>query len=235
MSRSVLLGKIRHACRLSAGSISEELTLPTQLPDFPHYEDPIATFREELELIGGVFLDGRGESQLKQALATVLEQTQTTEIYWEGKDIFRKHHIPYTLRNREAFQQGDLVNSSHFHAQVKLPLILNSRPYQRQSLGQVQLSASSAFGAVAETASIIHQVESGTGRLLSVLPPAHIVLLAEKDLLMNHRQLFESYRFGEYGSATTLISGPSRTADIEKTLVLGVHGPQHWHVILTAP
>lgn len=234
MSRSVLLAKIRRASRSPEGVDPEGPSLPTELPEFPHSEDRIATFREELERVEGVFLDGRGDGQLRASLAAVLEQTGTAEVYWEGRELFEKHDIPYTLRNPEAFGRGDLVYSFHFRAQLKFPVILNSKRYERQSLARVQLSISSARHGVAETGSIVHQVGWGTGRLLSVLPPSHVVLLAESDLLVNHRQLFESLRFRELGSAATLVTGPSRTADIEKTLVLGVHGPQHWFVILTA-
>ena len=51
-SRSVMLDRIRRAC---AGADAGEL--PSQLPDFPHYSDPVAQFRQEFEAVGGVFLE----------------------------------------------------------------------------------------------------------------------------------------------------------------------------------
>ncbi len=49
-----MLHKIRQAC---AGS--DAVALPAEMPDFPHYADPVEKFRQELERVGGVFLDGR--------------------------------------------------------------------------------------------------------------------------------------------------------------------------------
>lgn len=236
MSRTVLLQKIRHACRQSGNTTDtvEIAELPAELPGFPAYEDPVAQFREQLEQVDGVFLDGRGEARLAEALAAVLAPTGATEIFWEGEDIFEKHGLPHRLRNPQAFQQNHLVHSFHFRGQVKFPLVLHSKPYRRQTLASLALSVSSARYGIAETGTIVHQVGPGKGRLLSVLPPAHAVLLSEHDLLMNHAQFFEVLDWAETGSAVTMITGPSRTADIEKTLVIGVHGPQRWYVILTA-
>ena len=232
MSRSVLLEKIRRACRLAAPSASPP-ALPSQLPDFPRWEDSVATFSQELEKVGGVFLDARKEGQLAVALSTILEQTGSTEIYWEDRETFQKHGLPYSLRDPEAFAQGHLVYSFHFGGNIKFPLILNSKLRERKNLARLTLSISSALYGIAETGSVVHQVATGKGRLLSVLPRAHGVLLSEQNLLSNQKELFSNFRFQEGGSALTIITGPSRTADIEKTLVLGVHGPQYWYVILT--
>ena len=233
MSRSVLLEKIRHACKLGAPSASPLAPLPSQLPDFPRWEDPVATFSQELEKAGGVFLDARKEGQLAVALSTMLEQTGSTEIYWEDREIFEKHDLPYSLRDPEAFEQGHLVYSFHFGGSIKFPLILNSKSREGENLARVTLSASSALYGIAETGSVVHEVAAGRGRLLSVLPRAHVMLLSEQDLLSNQKELFSKLRLQEEGSAVTIITGPSRTADIEKTLILGVHGPQYWYVILT--
>jgi len=228
VSRSVMLQKIRRAC---VGADSAEL--PTELPEFPHYSDPVAKFRQELEKVGGVFLDGRRSEELSTALSIVLKQSDSTEIYWEGEELFQKHGLSFTLRNPEAFAKGSLLYSFHFRHQVQFPIILNSKPGERRDLARISLSASGARFGIAETGTIVHQVTAGTGRLLSLLPAAHLVLLSEQDLLMNHSVFFRSTSPGDYGSAMTLVTGPSRTADIEKTLVIGVHGPKRLFVILT--
>ncbi len=229
MSRSVMLKRIRSICALS-----ESIPLPSRLPDFPTYEDPVDHFRRQLEMVDGHFWDGRCRKQLTEALAGLLEKTKTREIYWEQEAIFRKHDLPYRLRNPQAFADGLLVYSLHFQGQVQLPLVLHSKPYKRETLAAIELSASSAAFGLAETGTVGQQVRSGTGRLLSVLPPQHVTLLSETDLLANHRDFFAQAQLGETGSLLSFITGPSRTADIEKTLVVGVHGPQRWDVILTS-
>ncbi len=75
---------------------------------------------------------------------------------------------------------------------------------------------------------------SESGRLASLLPPHHIVVARRTDVVPRLDDLMESISFGtnRERSSFILISGPSRTADIEKRLVLGVHGPLSLTVIL---
>ena len=207
--------KIRLAC---AGGNSVEL--PAEMPDFPHYSDPVEKFRQELERVSGVFLDGRSSEELAGALGLVLKESASTEIYWEGEDLFQRHGISFTLRDSEAFAKGSLLYSFHFRHQVRFPIILNSKPAERSNLARISLSASGARFGIAETGTVVHEVKAGRGRLLSLLPPAHLVFLSERDLLMNQAMLFLSTPPGQ-GSALTLVTGPSRTADIEGTLVVG--------------
>jgi L-lactate dehydrogenase complex protein LldG len=70
-------------------------------------------------------------------------------------------------------------------------------------------------------------------RTASLLPPIHVAILRPEQILRGLDDLFALLATGdELSSAVTLITGPSRTADIELTLVVGVHGPQQLHVIL---
>jgi L-lactate dehydrogenase complex protein LldG len=72
----------------------------------------------------------------------------------------------------------------------------------------------------------------GTGRPLSVslLPEIHIALLHEKDVFENLRQALAHVDIMG-APAAILITGPSRTADIEMTLTIGVHGPGELFVL----
>ncbi|HKP13943.1 MAG TPA: lactate utilization protein [Blastocatellia bacterium] len=70
-------------------------------------------------------------------------------------------------------------------------------------------------------------------RTASLLPPVHIAILRPEQILRGLDDLFALLPAGgDLSSAVTLITGPSRTADIELTLVVGVHGPQQLHVVL---
>jgi L-lactate dehydrogenase complex protein LldG len=76
----------------------------------------------------------------------------------------------------------------------------------------------------------------GQARSISLLPPVHIAVVKPEQLLSGLSDLFPLLRGEAEGrdlsSAITFITGPSRTADIELTLVVGVHGPQQLHVVL---
>ena len=88
---------------------------------------------------------------------------------------------------------------------------------------------------VAQTGSIVLTARSAGGRTLSVLPPHHIVIAREKQLLPDLPAAFgllqKTYR-DNYPSLITFITGPSRTGDIERILVLGAHGPRFLTIFL---
>lgn len=88
-----------------------------------------------------------------------------------------------------------------------------------------------AIAGVAETGSLV--VASGSGRPLtaSLLPPLHIAVLNANEMLPNLEQALALPAL-QKAAAAVLISGPSRTADIEMTLTIGVHGPGELLVIL---
>jgi L-lactate dehydrogenase complex protein LldG len=88
---------------------------------------------------------------------------------------------------------------------------------------------------VAHTGSILVSSAQKGGRRMFVYPPIHVVL-AKRSQLTEYLENAYSNLTRKYGkelpSHIALISGPSRTADIEKTLVLGAHGPRELHVFL---
>jgi L-lactate dehydrogenase complex protein LldF len=91
-----------------------------------------------------------------------------------------------------------------------------------------------AYG-MADTGTVVVCSGPAGGRVESLLPPLHIALLRADDLLPGLAELLPALaadcRF-ERSSAVTFITGPSRTADIELTLTIGVHGPKQLFVIV---
>lgn len=79
--------------------------------------------------------------------------------------------------------------------------------------------------AVAETGSLVIRHRPEHGRLLSLVPFVHVAVVQPKNMLADTIDLFETLSREGTGSGTTLISGPSKTADIEMNTVTGVHGP----------
>ena len=86
---------------------------------------------------------------------------------------------------------------------------------------------------IARTGSIVLRNTTAGGRRLSVLPPLHIVLARQSQLVpsLDHA-LQEIQNDGEDWSYAAIITGPSRTADIQKNIVLGAHGPKRLAVVL---
>ena len=90
---------------------------------------------------------------------------------------------------------------------------------------------SSADAALAETGSLVVSSGPGRSRLATLLPPVHIALVPVSRLTAD---LFTwtAARQGSQPANQTIISGPSKTADIEQTMAIGVHGPKRFVVIL---
>lgn len=82
---------------------------------------------------------------------------------------------------------------------------------------------------VAQTGSVVVTSRSAGGRALSVLPPHHVVLARRDQIVGGLPEVFAllKSRYGQaYPSMISFITGPSRTGDIERILVLGAHGPK---------
>ncbi len=90
---------------------------------------------------------------------------------------------------------------------------------------------SSADAALAETGTVVISSGPGRSRLATLLPPVHIALVPTT-CLTTDIFTWTAARQGALPSALTLITGPSKTADIEQTLAIGVHGPKRFMVIL---
>jgi L-lactate dehydrogenase complex protein LldG len=88
--------------------------------------------------------------------------------------------------------------------------------------------------ALADSGTLCLLAKKNQPRTASLLPPIHIAVLQPRQIIRGLDDLFALLPADsrELSSAVTLITGPSRTADIELTLVVGVHGPQQLHVIL---
>jgi L-lactate dehydrogenase complex protein LldG len=87
--------------------------------------------------------------------------------------------------------------------------------------------------ALAATGTLATLASDEEQRLVSLLPPAHIVVLPASRILVNLDELFARVPLpADVTSALVFITGPSRTADIEQILVRGVHGPGEIHAVI---
>jgi L-lactate dehydrogenase complex protein LldG len=92
-----------------------------------------------------------------------------------------------------------------------------------------------AQAAIAETGTLVLEAEAERHRLVSLLPPVHIAIVYSRDIVWTIGDALSQLHGNEpeqMSRAITFITGPSRTADIELTLTVGVHGPKELHVIV---
>lgn len=94
------------------------------------------------------------------------------------------------------------------------------------------VSVTPAFAGVAETGTLVllSGPDSPTG--LNFLPDTHIVVLAAVDVAGVYEDVWDWLRGAPLPRSVNLISGPSRTGDIEQTIQLGAHGPRRLHILL---
>lgn len=98
------------------------------------------------------------------------------------------------------------------------------------------VTLSRAFTAAAETGTLFLTSGPDNPTTLNFLPDTHIAILRTGDIVGSYEEAWNRLR-AEYGEGNmprtvNLISGPSRTADIEQIIVMGAHGPRRLHVIL---
>jgi len=105
--------------------------------------------------------------------------------------------------------------------------------------GSDSASISRAFGGVAETGTLVFLSGPENPTTLNFVPPIHIAVIAATDIDGDYEAVWARLRaqFGPESAdfmprTVNWITGPSRTADIEQTLLLGAHGPQQLHIII---
>lgn len=117
---------------------------------------------------------------------------------------------------------GDELNEEVTNAGIE---IINS---QESFIADCEAGVTLCESMVARTGSILVSSALGGGRRLSIYPPIHIVVGYTSQIVPEIGDALEKIKntYPEVPSLISLTTGPSRTADIEKTLVLGAHGPK---------
>jgi len=100
--------------------------------------------------------------------------------------------------------------------------------------GEHESAVTPCAAAVAETGSLVMLSGPQTPTTLNLLPDNHIVIVNRSQVLRNFEDVWQQLRESDatLPRAVNLITGPSRTADIEQTMQLGAHGPRRVHIIL---
>jgi L-lactate dehydrogenase complex protein LldG len=151
--------------------------------------------------------------------------------------------VPTTAAVPDAI--AEYLRGRNLPAKVRMgdDALLEALPWQRTqierekgpSTGHDPVGLSHAFGAVAESGTLVLVSGNANPTTLNFLPETHIVVLLRADLAGDYETIWKKLR-AEYGRAmprtVNMITGPSRSADIEQTIVRGAHGPRNLHIII---
>ena len=104
----------------------------------------------------------------------------------------------------------------------------------RPTSGQDRLAITGSFCAIAETGTLVLTTGADTPTASALLPDTHIAVVRAESVVSGMEEAFALVRAANGGMprAMNMISGPSRTGDIEQTIVLGAHGPFRVHLLL---
>ncbi len=138
----------------------------------------------------------------------------------------RLHDLPPTLRLGE----DEVLRALPWQAAPDLTLTFGAAD------GDDRAGLSRAVAAAAETGTLVLISGPDNPTTLAFLPESHTVLVRRGDIVPCYEDTFDRLRaiYGEgvLPRTVNLISGPSRTADIEQTIVRGAHGPKRLHVVM---
>jgi L-lactate dehydrogenase complex protein LldG len=142
------------------------------------------------------------------------------------------------LADREGWESIALPADSEIRTlltDLSIPKLEVSRSTAKTDLEKVSAGITGCDALIAQTGSVLLTAKSGGGRAMSVLPVHHVVIATSSQLLADLPaafELMEQKYAPNFPSFMTFITGPSRTGDIERVLVLGAHGPRKLTVIL---
>jgi len=110
-----------------------------------------------------------------------------------------------------------------------IPMLKTDKSYDVTILEACDVGITECDALIAQTGSVMLTSRRAGGRALSILPPHHVVLARRDQLVPDLPTAFELLKSeynGDYPSMISFVTGPSRTGDIERILVLGAHGPK---------
>ncbi|MFL5075885.1 MAG: lactate utilization protein C [Microvirga sp.] len=164
-------------------------------------------------------------AQAEAALATVRVVDSVAEVPRAVAEFLRDHNLPATLR------MGD---DPRLKAMPWGETALEMS--QGRSDGRDLNAVSHALGGVAESGTAVMVSGPENPSTLNFLPDNHIVVIAAKDIAGDYERVFAklraTYGKGQMPRTVNFITGPSRSGDIEQTLLLGAHGPRRLHVLV---
>lgn len=228
MSRERILATLRTSLASSRPWLEAEAAkAPHDPPPFvlPPADDLPAQFAAELtKLEGKAYLVADAEEALETIARLLDERGARQAVAWDLEQIDLPG-LGALLSQRAVAVLDPIVRG-------------DGRKAALQTLEPAPVCLSGVACAIAESGSLVVRHGPGRPRLASLLAPAHIAVVRADQLVRGLGEALARLR-AEHGAALfdetsnlTFITGPSRTADIEMTLSLGIHGPPELHVVV---
>lgn len=197
-------------------------------------ESLINQFEGELIRVGGKFHRCKSRNAASDYICELAKSKSANQAVGWHASLLDQDEIIAALKNSGIDFIGDSFTGNNFTD--------NNKEIQRDGFVNTAIDAGLGISgvdyALAETGTLVLLAAENKARSTSLLPPVHIALVKPDQFISGLDDLFPLVKYDlavsgqSLSSAVTFITGPSRTADIELTLVVGVHGPQELHVIL---
>jgi L-lactate dehydrogenase complex protein LldG len=175
----------------------------------------VHVFSEELEAVGGHCLVVQSDLEIVATLTRIISDLQATPL--------RARRLALS----DAPGLEDLVR------QIDVAVDEITVAPTAAAVFDYDLGITTAQAAIAETGTLVLESECERHRLASLVPPVHIAIVDAASICLTLGEALAALgRDDKLSPTITFITGPSRTADIELTLAIGVHGPQELYVIV---
>jgi L-lactate utilization protein LutC len=183
-----------------------------------------SAFARELEEVGGKFLGVLSPPEVTNRIVSLAGELGAKTVAL-GQGV---------ASDMDAI--GEALERADFGLVRTVPVADTERAAMRARVADADLGIAEADFAIASTGTLAVVSTANRPSALTLLPPASLVLVQIDRVMPNLAAvLAEMGPAGVAANRLTLITGPSRTADIEKRIVLGVHGPKSLHVIVVWP
>jgi L-lactate dehydrogenase complex protein LldG len=178
-------------------------------------------FCTELKSIGGDCTVVSSRADVVEALSKIINEKNVQSIVLSNNPQLKEYIDIESLKEKTTANLEFITNETT-KAQLK------------EKISQARMGISIAENMIAETGSVVILSDTEP-RMLSLLPEISVIIGHAQTILPKLTEVLEKYyREGKFSDVNciSIISGPSRTADIEKILVTGVHGPKNLHVMV---
>ena len=219
--RENIIGRIREALKVEAArpghAHGEGLPHVQELPNTATMRRSLPPGRDELDEKLRLFKKNAADLRAEFLLLKDTDEMLSTVLGLRDSENW----------TRIGTHRGELTDS--VSDRLKLPVCRTDGPYEASDLENCSVGITQCDALVAQTGSVLVSSHSAGGRALSVLPPHHLILARRTQMLRDLPEAFDllKKRYApNYPSFISFITGPSRTGDIERILVLGAHGPK---------